>query len=341
MDFPGKPNLRLVLTDIAIAIPILIGSFIAFITASMSAAGTITLWAAYFWLALAWGIAVLSVYLLKSHLMQKHRLIFVCLISFAVIWLGSYEALHFEEPLTKKMVAEEVEKGAQEVLKEIKPMLPSEDGSHHNLPFLIGAICVVSFASFVALYFLRNGMNQATKEPSEVVQSEETTFFKIDPGARVENLEMETIRTDGITHQFDIEGELKAVKIKDFVATQGDSGSIFMEHLHIGRVLPANPPKIGHVQPFLPSYETTENGVLEIIEFEIDAGVRVNRLIFALKEEFAVSFDFYKDELLLASETVRKNGMIAKLIRNASGRYKIKVLKHRLEDKLTFAIQEC
>jgi hypothetical protein len=270
----------------------------------MSAAGTIAMAAAYFWLFLAWGCAVLGVALLKQHLSRQHQVWLVAFASLATILLGIYETAHFEEPLTKEAVVEEVQK-----------LLTKDQNKEVTIP---------------------------AYQPKK--REDIPTFMRVGPSGRVDSLKMDGVKIYGVPNNFDIQGELKNADIKDFVSVSGntENDSSHVEKMEIHMPPAPKQKKIGHIQPlgFSGGSRNADGTFTRTDEFEIDNGMVLSFLEIGLTGNGLISYKILKDGNAVSAEDSISNGFKVKRISNASGRYAIVSTISKKEEILKMSFDE-
>jgi hypothetical protein len=124
---PEKQSIRAVLSDAAVGFPLVVGTAIALVTASLAAAGVITVALAYLLLAFAWLVTISGSFLVRLQLALKHPILFIGIATIGFGLIGTYEGIQFEKPATEKGVA-------QEVVKALKPILTGKAGEKDAVP---------------------------------------------------------------------------------------------------------------------------------------------------------------------------------------------------------------
>jgi hypothetical protein len=99
-------SIRAVLGDAAAAF--LVATVIAFVIASLAAAGIIIMGLALTFLILAWAVAVGGSFVLPWQIQYKHRALFGVLLAVMLGVVGSYEVEHYEKPLSKKEISDTI-----------------------------------------------------------------------------------------------------------------------------------------------------------------------------------------------------------------------------------------
>ncbi len=138
LDDPRKPNstksklqvARAVCTDAALALFATVA--IGLITASLAAAGVITMNLAYTPLVLAWAVVLIGSFFVTWPISNTHRTIFAAFFAFMLFLLGYYETKNYEKPLSAKEIVTEVLNGSHDIMA----VLPPTTGSQAPVPAL-------------------------------------------------------------------------------------------------------------------------------------------------------------------------------------------------------------